>query len=144
VLGAIHGLTLDSSFDAMCAIYYRTMVSLALGIRQIVELMESDGPVGTLNLGGGHARNNLLARLYADATRRQVAISSGEEAMLLGSAMSAATAAGWHASIAEACQAMTRPATIIMPNELRGRALDHDYRVFLKMQEQRRELAQIL
>lgn len=142
-LGAIHGLTLDSSFDAMCAIYYRAMVSLALGIRQILDLMEFDGPVGALHLGGGHARNGLLARLYADATRRQVAISSGEEAMLLGSAMSAATAAGWHKSIEEACRAMARPATIIVPNEIRGQALDRDYRVFLKMQEQRRELTAI-
>lgn len=142
-LGTIHGLTLDSSFEAMCAIYYRAMVSLALGVRQILDLMEFDGPVGTLHLGGGHARNGLLARLYADATRRQVAISAGEEAMLLGSAMSAATAAGWHLSVEEACRAMMRPATIIMPNEIRSQALDRDYRVFLKMQEQRRELAAI-
>ena len=94
--GTIHGLTLDGSFDGMCAIYYRAMVSLALGIRQILDLMEFDGPVTTIHLGGGHARNRLLARLYADATRRPVAISAGEEAMLLGTAMIAATAAGLH------------------------------------------------
>ncbi|CAN7606064.1 FGGY-family carbohydrate kinase [Rhizobium sp. LjRoot254] len=144
VLGAIHGLTLDSSFDAMCAIYYRAMVSLALGMRQILELMEFDGPVETLHLGGGHARNTLLARLYADATRRQVAISAGEEAMLLGTAMNAASAAGWYPSLAEACQAMARPANVIPPNEIRAMALDRDYRVFLKMQEQRRELAGVV
>ncbi|UVC08746.1 FGGY family pentulose kinase [Rhizobium sp. TH2] len=144
VLGAIHGLTLDGSFDAMCAIYYRAMVSLALGMRQILDLMEFDGPVETLHLGGGHARNTLLARLYADATRRQVAISAGEEAMLLGTAMAAASAAGWYPSLAEACQAMARPANIIPPNEIRAMALDRDYHVFLKMQEQRRELAAIV
>jgi len=144
VLGAIHGLTLDGSFDAMCAIYYRAMVSLALGVRQILDMMQFDGPVETLHLGGGHARNTLLARLYADATRREVAISSGEEAMLLGTAMNAASAAGWYPSLAEACQAMARPANIIAPNEIRAMALDRDYRVFLKMQEQRRELAAIV
>ena len=144
VLGAIHGLTLDSSFDAMCAIYYRAMVSLALGVRQILDLMQFDGPVETLHLGGGHARNTLLARLYADATRREVAISSGEEAMLLGTAMNAASAAGWYPSLREACQAMARAANIIAPNEIRAMALDRDYRVFLKMQEQRRELAGIV
>jgi len=144
MLGAIHGLSLDGSFDAMCAIYYRAMVSLALGMRQILELMEFGGPVETLHLGGGHARNTLLARLYADTTRRKVAISSGEEAMLLGTAMAAANAAGWYPSLGEACQAMARPANIIAPNEIRAMALDRDYRVFLKMQEQRRELAEIV
>jgi FGGY-family pentulose kinase len=138
--GTIHGLTLDGTFDGMCAIYYRAMVSLALGIRQILDLMEFDGPVGTLHLGGGHARNTLLARLYADATRRQVAISAGEEAMLLGTAMAAATAAGLHGSLEAACREMARPATLIQPNEIRAQALDRDYRIFLRMQEHRGEL----
>ncbi|MGV3551313.1 FGGY-family carbohydrate kinase [Rhizobium sp.] len=138
--GTIHGLTLDGTFDGMCAIYYRAMVSLALGIRQILDLMEFDRPIATLNLGGGHARNGLLARLYADATRRQVAISAGEEAMLLGTAMAAATAAGLHGSLQEACRAMSRPATLIQPDEIRAEALDRDYRIFLRMQAHRREL----
>ena len=141
--GTIHGLTLDGSFDGMCALYYRAMVSLALGIRQILDLMQFDGPAGTIHLGGGHARNALLARLYADTTRRPVAISAGEEAMLLGTAMAAAAAGGVHGSLEEACRAMARPATLIEPGEIRAQALDRDYRVFLKMQEQRRELAAI-
>lgn len=138
--GTIHGLTLDGTFDGMCAIYFRAMVSLALGIRQILDLMEFDGPITTLHLGGGHARNNLLARLYADATRRRVVISAGEEAMLLGTAMAAATAAGLHHSLTESCKAMARPATIIVPSEVRAEALDRDYRIFLRMQAHRREL----
>lgn len=138
--GTIHGLTLDGSFDGMCAIYYRAMVSLALGMRQILEFMEFDGPVSTIHLGGGHARNSLLARLYADATRRHVAISAGEEAMLLGSAMAAAAAGGLHPSLEEACRAMARPASLVEPNEMRAQALDRDYRLFLRMQEHRREL----
>jgi ribulose kinase len=127
----------------MCAIYYRAMVSLALGIRQILDLMEFDGPITAIHLGGGHARNRLLARLYADATRRPVAISAGEEAMLLGTAMIAATAAGLHPTLEQSCRAMARPTTLIEPNEIRGQALDRDYRVFLRMQEQRRDLAAI-
>ena len=138
--GVIHGLTLDGTFDGMCAVYYRAMVSLALGIRQILGLMQFDGPTGTLHLGGGHARNHLLARLYADATRCQVAISAGEEAMLLGTAMAAAAAAGLHPSLEDACKAMARPATIIAPNEIRAQAIDRDYRIFLRMQEHRREI----
>ena len=143
-VGTIHGLTLDGSFDGMCAIYYRTMVSLALGIRQILDLMEFDGPITTIHLGGGHARNRLLARLYADATRRPVAISAGEEAMLLGTAIVAATASGLHASLEQACAVMARPATVIEPNQIRAEALDRDYRIFLRMQEHRRELETVV
>ena len=36
-----------------------------------------------------------------------------------------------------------RPATLIEPNEIRAQALDRDYRVFLRMQDHRRELAAI-
>ena len=138
--GTIQGLTLDGSFDGMCAIYYRAMVSFALGVRQILDLMEAGGPIDTLHLGGGHARNRLLARLYADATRRQVAVSAGEEAMQLGTAMAAAASAGLYPSLEAACKAMARPSTIIAPNEIRAQALDRDYRIFLRMQEHRREL----
>jgi ribulose kinase len=140
-LGVIHGLALDGSFEAMCALYYRTMVAMALGIRQILEHMDGEAPVETLHLGGGHARNHLLARLYADATRRPVAISAGEDAMLLGTAMTAASAAGWYDSLEDGCRAMARPATLVLPSEVRSRALDRDYRIFLRMQEHRRELA---
>jgi hypothetical protein len=35
---------------------------------------------------------------------------------------------------------MARPATLIAPNEIRSLALDRDYRIFLRMQEHRREL----
>jgi hypothetical protein len=139
--GVVHGLTLDGSFDGMCAIYYRAMVALALGIRQILELMETAGAVGTIHLGGGHARNGSLARLYADACRRRVAVASGEEAMLLGTAIAAAAASGLHASLDEACRAMARPSTVIEPNEIRAEGLDRDYRIFLRMQEHRREIA---
>jgi FGGY-family pentulose kinase len=139
--GTIHGLTLDSTFDGMCAIYCRTMVSLALGIRQILDIMQADGAIRTLHLGGGHARNALLARLYADATRRTVSISAGDEAMLLGTAMAAATAGGVHGSLGEACREMSRPATLVEPDEGRAQALDRDYRIFLRMQDHQRELA---
>jgi FGGY-family pentulose kinase len=141
MLGTIHGLSLDSSFDGLCALYYRAMVSLALGIRQIIEEMEGPVPIRKLHLGGGHARNPLFAQLYADATGRSVVISSGEEAMLLGTAMTAASAASWHASLDEACRAMRRPETIVSPNPANIAGFDRDYRIFLKLQDHRSELA---
>ncbi|MFN3875330.1 MAG: hypothetical protein ACK4L7_05425 [Flavobacteriales bacterium] len=34
----------------------------------------------------------------------------------------------------------TEPGTVIEPSETRAQSLDRDYRIFLRMQEQRREL----
>jgi len=57
LLGTIHGLSIDSSFDGLAALYYRAMLALALGIRQIVDGMEEGlAPIRRLHLGGGHAK----------------------------------------------------------------------------------------
>jgi len=145
MLGTIHGLSLDSSFDGLASLYYRTMVALVLGMRQTIERMEQgQPPIRRLYLGGGHAKGSLFAHLYADVTGRDVVISSGEEAMLLGTAMTAARAAGWHATLAEACQAMRRlTENIIHPNPANISGFARDYRIFLKMQQHRRELAEL-
>jgi FGGY-family pentulose kinase len=145
MLGSIHGLSLDSSFDGFATLYYRTMVALALGMRQTIERMEEgQPPIRRLHLGGGHAKSPLFAHLYADATGRDVSISAGEEAMLLGTAMTAASAAGWHGSLAEACRAMRRRSeSVIHPNPESKAAFDRDYRILLKMQAQRREMAEL-
>lgn len=142
MLGSIHGLSLDASFEGLAALYYRTMVALVLGMRQTIERMEASGPIKRLYFGGGHAKNPLFAHLYADITGRDVIVSAGEEAMLLGTAMTAASAAGWHGSLAEACRAMQRRSeTVYHPNPANHHAFERDYRIFLRMQEQRQELA---
>lgn len=145
MLGAVQGLSLDNSFDGMAAFYYRTAMALVLGMRQTIERMEEGhAPIRRLHLGGGHARSPLFAHLYADTTGRDVVISAGEEAMLLGTAMTAATAAGWHSTLAEACRSMCRRTeTIIHPNPANNAAFERDYRIFLKMQQHRKELAEL-
>jgi FGGY-family pentulose kinase len=143
MLGSIHGLSLDSSPDGLAALYYRTMVALTLGMRQTIERMEKgEAPIHRLILGGGHAKSALFAQLYADAIGRDVVIAAGEEAMLLGTAMTAASAAGWYGSLKDACQAMQRRTeTIIHPDPANRLAFESDYRILLKMQEHRAEIA---
>jgi FGGY-family pentulose kinase len=144
MLGSIQGLSLDSSFDGLTALYYRTMVALVFGMRQTIEKMEESGtPIRRLCLGGGHAKSPLFAHLYADATGRDVVISSGEEAMLLGTAMTASSAAGWHQSLAEACRAWRRSEKVTVANPANVAALDRDYRIFLRMQQHRAEIAEL-
>jgi FGGY-family pentulose kinase len=140
--GVVHGLSLDPSFDGLCAVYYRAMVALALGVRQIIELLEEKGsPIAQLAFGGGHVRNRLLTQLYADATGREIMIGAGDEAMLHGTAIAAATAASWHGNLAESSQSMRREEMLIRPRP--QPALDRDFRVFLMMQEHRRQIAAI-
>lgn len=140
-LGVISGLSLDASFDGLCALYWRSCVAIALGIRQIVEGFEQSGvPVRTLHVTGGHTRNRLLMQSYADATGCTLLEPQIDEAVLLGTAMAAACAGGLFADLPTACLAMQHemhslgPDPEAVPHRLR------DYRIFIEMQRQRRAL----
>ncbi|AJY45260.1 FGGY family pentulose kinase [Martelella endophytica] len=115
--GMIAGLTLDNSFDGLCRLYWRASVAIALSLRQILTLMEENGlTVATLHLAGGHRRNPLLTKLYADATGRSVAIMPAEDAVLLGSAINAASAAGLFDGLGAAAGAMQGAPRVIAPD----------------------------
>lgn len=143
--GVISGLGLDPSFDGLCRLYWRVSVALALSLRQILEHLNANGySIETLHVTGGQGRSPLLVELYADATGFAVCDTDTEDAVLLGTAMVAATASGWHNELAGACRAMRRKAMKREPSEELRPDFDRDYRVFLKMQEQRRELVSML
>jgi ribulose kinase len=137
----ISGLTLDASFDSLCRLYWRTAVGIALGLRHILETLNANGfVIDTLHVTGGHSRNPLLMELYADATGCIVLEPEAEDAVLLGTAMTAASAAGLYDDLPAACAAMHRGGVERRPNPAARERFDRDYRVFLKMHEQRREL----
>ncbi len=139
--GVISGLTLDSDFDSLCRLYWRTCVSIALGVRHILETLNTRGySIDTLHITGGHTRNPLLMELYADATFCTVAEPSTPDATLLGMAMVAATAAGLYPALNQACLAMQQGQTFRPPNPDARPQFDKDYRVFREMIEQRRML----
>ena len=138
-LGVISGLGLETDFDSLCRLYWRAAVAVALGVRQNLEALGSRGfSTGKLLMGGGHARNRLLLDLYADATGAIAVESKAPDAMLLGSAMLAATAAGLHASLVEAAAAMDQGGTAREPDRRASAGFDRDYRILLEMQRQRR------
>lgn len=140
-LGAIYGLGLDSSFDAVCKLYWRTCVAIALGVRQIVDHLREHGQaVELLHVIGGHLRNPLLMELYADMTLIPAAQPETEDAVLLGGAMAAAAAVGWYADVPSACRAMRSRERIRQPDPARQAASDRDYAIFLTMQDHRRQI----
>ena len=144
-VGVISGLDLDLSFDSLCRLYWRTAVSIALGVRHILDSLNEHGfVIETLHVTGGHTKNPLLMELYADATVCTVIVPQAEDAVLLGTAMVAATAAGWYPDLASSAVAMHRGGLSRSPDPRAKPQFDRDYRVFLRMHEQRRDLDALL
>jgi FGGY-family pentulose kinase len=137
-LGVISGLTLDSDFDSLCRLYWRTCVGIALGVRHILETLNTRGyAIDTLHITGGHTKNAVLMDLYADATGCTVVVPSTKDATLLGMAMVAATAADLYPSLDAACAAMQQGGQERAPDPGARQQFDKDYRIFLEMQRQR-------
>lgn len=140
-LGVISGLPLDSTFDALCCLYWRTSVGIALGLRAILESLRAEGHgADTLHITGGHTRNPLLMELYADATGCRTMVPAAPDAVLLGTAMCAATAAGIHASLATAGAAMTQGATARAPDPQAAARCARDWQARLSLQRHRAEI----
>jgi FGGY-family pentulose kinase len=142
--GVISGLTLDTSFDGLCRLYWRACVSVALGIRHILETMNGYGyRFETLHVTGGHVHNPLLIELYADVTGCKVIVPETRDAVLLGTAMTAAVAGGVHSSLPAAGRAMDGGGTERVADPARAKQYDRDYRRFLAMVRHRDELRTI-
>lgn len=140
-VGVISGLTLDASFDSLCRLYWRTAVAIALGVRHVLDTLNENGYViDTLHVTGGHTKNPLLMELYADATGCTVVEPLTDEAVLVGTGMVAATAAGLYPDLNTACVRMSRSGRQRVPDPVARPRFDRDYRVFLEMHRQRRAL----
>ncbi len=140
-VGVISGLTLDASFDSLCRLYWRTAVAIALGTRHVLDALNANGfVVDTLHVTGGHTRNPLMMELYPGVTGCTVVEPNAEDAVLLGTAMVAATAAGAYPDLASACAAMQQGGVAHRPDPASRARFDRDYRIFLRMHEHRAEL----
>lgn len=140
-LGVISGLTLDSSFDALCRLYWRTCVAIALGVRHILDMMREAGyDLDTLHVTGGHVKNPLLMELYSDATGCRVVVPHVSDAVLLGTAMVAAVAGGLYGDLSAAGQAMYHGGQERQPNPEKAELYGRDYQRFLALYRHRAEL----
>ncbi len=140
-VGVVSGLTLDTSFDGLCALYWRTAIGIALGIRHILEKMRDHGYMpDTLHVAGGHVKNPILMELYSDVTGCKVIVPDMNEAVLLGTAIAASVACGSHKDLAAAGRAMYPGGSERLPNRSKQALYDRDYRRFLAMYRHRAEL----
>jgi L-ribulokinase len=140
-VGVVSGLTLDTSFDGLCALYWRSAVGIALGIRHILEMMKEYGYMpDTLHIAGGHVKNPVLMELYSDATGCKVVVPKMNEAVLLGTAIAASVACGLYKDLAAAGEAMYPGGDERLPDKAKQALYDRDYRRLLAMHRHRAEL----
>ncbi len=120
--------------------YYSTARGIALQARQILDHLDAHGyAIRRVALSGGHARNPLLVGLYRDALGRELVLPRAPEPVLLGTAMVAAVAAGWHPDLISAVSAMG-PGATAQPAEPRwARAHDIAYGIYRGLFEARNQ-----
>ncbi len=133
--GMVSGLSLDDSVDALAVVYLATLQALACGTRHILEAMGEKGyRTATLLACGGDTKNALFLREHADATGCRIVLPAEPEAVLLGSAMLGAVAAGDRATLVDAMGAMSRAGSVVEPAGGAVRAFhDAKYAVFRRM-----------
>jgi FGGY-family pentulose kinase len=134
VRALVTGLGEETTRRALLEQYYATARALALQSRHIIAHLNRHGyAIDRCALSGGHLKNPLLVRLYRDALGAELLISDTAEPVLLGTAMVAAVAAGLHADLFAALDAMA-PARRGLPADPEWRrAHDAAYDIYLKL-----------
>jgi FGGY-family pentulose kinase len=140
-VGVISGLTLDASFDNLCRIYWRSAVSIALGVRHILDRLRAAGHhIDVLHITGGHTRNPILMELYRDAIGCTLIERDQDHGVLLGTAIAAATAAGLHTDLKSASGAMAPHGSSQLTRPDPADRYARDYSIFLAMHDHRKDL----
>jgi FGGY-family pentulose kinase len=140
--GMIHGLDLDSSFDGMARLYLAAAAGIGYGTRHIIEALNRGGyAIKLLHFTGGHAKSEVLVQLYADTTGCEIVLAREPDAVLLGGALAAAVAAGWHTTLDAAGRAMVHTGRRFHPAAGARNFHDKKYEQFLRMSRLGEELA---
>jgi L-ribulokinase len=137
--GLIVGMTLATRAPDV----YRALVeATAFGTRVIVDAFERAGlPIDAIVACGGlPERNPFLMQVFADVTRREIAVAGSRQAPALGAAMfgavAAGAAAGGHDSIGAASRAMARlSGTTYSPRAEHREAYDVLYGEYLRLHD---------
>ena len=137
------GIGTDHDRRAMLETYYAIARALALQLRHIVEHMNAHGyAIARLVLSGGHRNNALLMRLYRDALGAELVVTDAPEPVLLGTAMVASVAAGWHTDLLAAMRAMSPKQSVLSPDPFWRQAHDIAYGSYRRLVEARSALEQ--
>jgi L-ribulokinase len=118
--GALAGLSLGTDAPQV----YRALVeAAAFGSRAIVERFRSQGLAieGVIAIGGVARKSPFVMQTLADVMDMEIAVAASDQAVALGAAMFAATAAGLYGRVEDAQRAMVPPTeTVYRPNPARA------------------------
>lgn len=133
--GMVSGLPLSDSVDSLAVLVLATIQAIAHGTRHILSAMNAAGyRIDTIVATGGDLKNPIFVREHADVTGCTIVLPREQEAVLLGSAILGAVAAGRFAGVSEAMAAMSAPGATVKPT---GGAVaayhDRKHRVFQRM-----------
>lgn len=136
LVGMVSGLKLSASLDDLALLYLATIQAIAYGTRHIIEALNEKGySINTIVACGGGTKNPVFLQQHADITGCRIVLPEEQEAVLLGSAMLGATAAGAFATLQEAMQAMSGAEGIIEPDAALRAFHQKKYAVFHKLYE---------
>jgi FGGY-family pentulose kinase len=134
--GMISGLKLNASADALALEYLATVQAIAHGTKHIIDTLNQNGyRISTVIATGGDTKNPIFLREHADATGATLLLPKEPEAVLLGSAMLAACAAGRFPSVVLAMAHMSAVSQVVEPNPAARAFHDAKHRVFQRMHD---------
>ncbi|MGC8668297.1 MAG: FGGY-family carbohydrate kinase [Chthonomonadales bacterium] len=112
----IEGMSLDESITSQALRYYAVVQAVAYGTRDIIQEMNRAGyRIERMYVTGGGTKNPLWLQEHADITGCTIILPQEPEAVLLGSAILAATACGIYPDIYAAMQGMCHSGATIHP-----------------------------
>jgi FGGY-family pentulose kinase len=141
--GMVSGLNLNMTTEEAAIWYGATIQSIAYGTRHIFEEMNKQGySIRQIYICGGHLKNERFIQEHADITGCRVVIPREPEAVLLGSAILGAVAAGDFGDIFDAMKSMCRSDHVVHPD--RSTAAHHQarYEIFKDMAEFQKQMHQ--
>jgi FGGY-family pentulose kinase len=115
--GMVSGLTLSETENEVALWYYAAIQAIAYGTRHIIEAMNKKGyHIQKIHLCGGHLKNRLFIQENADITGCEIILPREQEAVLLGTAILAAVAAGEFSDISQGMKSMGHGAGVVLPD----------------------------
>lgn len=127
---------MNNDLTELAKIYLAAIQSVSYGTRHIIEAMNNAGhQIIRIHMCGGGTKNPLWLREHANVTDCEIVLSAEDEAVILGSAMLAATACGDFSDLKEAMAAMSSKGEVIQPDRKTRAFHDAKYRVFHEMYE---------
>jgi FGGY-family pentulose kinase len=132
--GIIDGLTLDTSVESLAKRYYATVQALAFSTREVIELLNQNGyRIDKIFACGGGTKNPVWLQEHANICECSIVLPREPEAVLLGTAMLAAVAAGCYPSIPAAMHGMSHAGETILPRTSHRDYYDAKFAIYQQM-----------